>query len=103
LNKRNIYRILGYICFGGAAIISVTQRNNPRLDSALVSSVLVVAGFVFDFIHAKVNHIRIDPFYHADRKKHIRNWIIYISSIILTAVLVGLVYWLFIFPQNKIG
>ena len=103
MNKTNIFKILRYICFGVAAIISITQRNNPHLYSALVSSILVVAGFVFYLIHARVNHIRLNPFYHPDKKKHIRNWVIYFLSLILTVVLVGLVYWMFIFTPNKIG
>jgi hypothetical protein len=102
MNKKNIFKYLWYICAGLAVIISITQRKNPQLYTLLIGRIILVIGFIFYFINAKVNHIRLDPFYHPDRKKHIRNWVILILCLVLTVVLVGGGYVLFFASANGI-
>ncbi len=102
MNKKNIFKYLWYICAGGALIITILQQKNPQVYRGLAATILVFAGLGFSLIDGKINHKRLDPFYHADRKIHIRNWVILISSLVLTAVLVGGGYVLFFASANGI-
>jgi hypothetical protein len=102
MNKKNIFKYLRYICGGGALIIVILQQKNPQVYRGLAATILVIAGFGFSLIDAKVNHRRLNPLYHPDRKIHIRNWVILISSLVLTLVLVGGGYVLFFASANGI-
>ncbi|MCB5256602.1 MAG: accessory gene regulator B family protein [Candidatus Cloacimonadaceae bacterium] len=91
MTKRYIYRNLSILCFIACVIISRYQIYDPNLYRGLLGRVLFVASCIFVIIHNRVNNIK-SPFYDPDKKKHIRNWLIYIISIIVFVIVFVYVY-----------
>jgi len=91
---KNLYYILAFISFIVWIILpklSGIPLMKIRLYRGITGSLLLVIGLILSYIHAKINHIK-NPFYDPDKKKHFRNWVIVILSLVLTVIIVAFVY-----------
>ena len=95
MKKSNIYNVLSIICFVVYAIIMIFQVIHPhpvmktRQFIGLIGFLTMMTGFYF------ANKLK-SPFYDPDKKKHIRNWVIFFLAITITVVMIGLIYWIYL-------
>jgi|WetSurMetagenome_2_1015567.scaffolds.fasta_scaffold269467_1 hypothetical protein len=88
----SLYNVLGIICFVVWIITTIFQVINPHPYRGLIGNLVLVIGLILFYIHAKINHIK-SPLYDPDKKKHIRNWVVFILSSVLIVIMVGFLYW----------
>lgn len=91
MKKSNLFYVLGGICAIVVLIIAIMQVYDPHPYRELIRNIVLVIGTLMSFIHAIINH-RKSPLYDPDRKKHIRNWVVYILSLVLTVIVVAFIY-----------
>jgi len=87
-----IYNVLGIICFVVWIITTIFQVIKPHPYRGLIGNIVLVIGLLLFYIHAKINHIK-SPLYDPDKKKHIRNWVVFILINALVVVMIGILYW----------
>jgi hypothetical protein len=88
MKRLSLYVVLGVICHLVWITTTVLQVIKPHPYRGLIGNIVFVTGLVLFYIHNKKNGIK-SPLYDPDKKKHIRNWAIFILGSILIAIVVG--------------
>jgi hypothetical protein len=94
MKRLTLYNVLGIICSVVWVITMIFQVINPHPYRGLIGNLVLVIGLLLFHIHAKINHIK-SPLYDPDKKKHFRNWVVYILINAIIVIMIGFLYWKF--------
>ncbi len=85
------YKIISAICFVIWIISTILQIYNPHPYRGLIGNLILVIGIVSSLIYAKKNKIK-SPLYDPNKRKHIRNWVMFIIIIVIIVIIVVLIF-----------
>lgn len=90
MRKMKILVIIGIICIIASIIITILQVMYPHPYRGIFGRIFSILSLILFYLYGKINHINFfkSPFYDPDKKKHLRNWIIFITSSILVIVMI---------------
>ena len=89
---RYIYGVLGIVCTVVWIITTALQVIHPHPYRGLIGNIAITIGVVLLFIRAKLNHKK-SFLYDPDKKKHFRNWVVYILILAITVIVVVFFYY----------
>lgn len=91
MRKGKILNIIGFICVAIWITTIILQVMHPHPYRGLIGNIVMVIGLLFFHRYAKINNLK-SPLYDPDKKKHIHNWIIFITLDVLIVFLVVILF-----------